>query len=52
MPNSTAVNTTANKEKIASTKFIYTGSINNPTAHVKMTNDITRGFIRLKKDFK
>ena len=37
------------KEKIAFTKSIFTGAINKPTAHVKITNDITRGFIRLKK---
>jgi len=40
---------TANREKAASTKLILTGAINSPTAHVKITNDITRGFIKLKK---
>ena len=28
------------------------GAVNKPTAHVKITNDITRGFISNKKDFK
>ena len=40
---------TAVKEKTASIKLILTGAINKPTAHVKITNDITRGFIKLKK---
>ena len=43
-PKATAIN-----EKIASAKLILTGAINKPTAHVKITNDITLGFIKLKK---
>ena len=43
-PNATAI-----REQIALTKLILTGAINKPTAHVKITNDITRGFIKLKK---
>ena len=42
---------TAAREKDASKKFTLIGAINNPTAHVKITNDITRGFIKLKKAF-
>ena len=42
---------TAIRENIASKKLILIGAINNPTAQVKITNDITRGFIKLKKDF-
>ena len=42
---------TAAKEKTASTKLIFTGAINKPTAQVKITKDITRGFIKLKKAF-
>ena len=45
-PNATAI-----KENIASTKLTFIGAINNPTAQVKITNDITRGFIKLKKAF-
>ena len=44
-PNATAV-----REKTIFVKSIFVGAINKPTAHVKITNDITRGFIRLKKD--
>ena len=33
-------------------KFTFEGAINNPTTHVKITKDITRGFINLKKLFK
>ena len=43
---------TAISENVASMKLILTGAINNPTAHVKITNDITRGFIKLKKALK
>ena len=46
-PKATAIN-----EKIALVKLIFSGAINKPTAHVKITNDITRGFIKLKKAFK
>ena len=46
-PKATAIN-----EKIALAELIFSGAINKPTAHVKITNDITRGFIRLKKAFK
>ena len=42
---------TAIKEQMASTKLIFTGAINRPTAQVKMTKDITLGFIKLKKAF-
>ena len=42
---------TAKRETIASIKLIFIGAINKPTAHVKITNDITRGFIKLKKAF-
>ena len=40
---------TARRESIASSKLIFTGAMSKPTAHVKITNDITRGFIKLKK---
>ena len=40
---------TAVREKIAFKKFIWVGAINKPTTQVKITNDITRGFIRLNK---
>tara|TARA_B100000749_G_scaffold101759_1_gene77622 strand:- start:719 stop:1063 length:345 start_codon:yes stop_codon:yes gene_type:complete len=40
---------TAIREKIASKKLILTGAINKPTTQVKITNDITRGFMRLNK---
>ena len=30
-------------------KSTFVGAINKPTAHVKITKDITRGFIKLKK---
>jgi len=43
---------TAAKEKIASTKLIFAGAINKPTAQVKITKDITLGFINCNKDFK
>ena len=43
-PNATAI-----KEQIASMKFIFEGAIKQPTAQVNKTNDITRGFIKLKK---
>ena len=42
---------TAKSEQVALIKFISFGAINKPTAQVKITNDITRGFIRLKKAF-
>ena len=42
---------TAIKEYIALAKLICVGAINKPTAHVKITSDITRGFIKLKKAF-
>ena len=45
-PNATAV-----IESIAFIKLISTGAINKPTAHVKITSDITLGFIKLKKAF-
>ena len=40
---------TARREKTTSKKLTFTGAINKPTAHVKITKDITRGFIKLKK---
>ena len=40
---------TAVREQIAFIKSIFTGAINNPTAQVKITKDITLGFIKLKK---
>jgi len=40
---------TAIREKIAFKKLIFSGAISKPTAQVKITNDITRGFIKLKK---
>ena len=43
-PKATAIN-----EQVASIKLISAGAINKPTAQVKITNDITRGFIKLKK---
>ena len=43
-PNATAI-----KEQTASEKSIFTGAIKYPTAQVNKTNDITRGFIKLKK---
>ena len=45
-PNETAIN-----ENVALTKVTLSGAINSPTAQVKITNDITRGFIKLKKAF-
>ena len=39
------------QEKTAFKKSICAGAIIKPTAHVKITKDITRGFIRLKKAF-
>ena len=42
---------TAIKEYMALAKLISFGAINKPTAHVKITSDITRGFIKLKKAF-
>ena len=42
---------TAAREKIIFVNSIFVGAINKPTAHVKITNDITRGFIKLKKAF-
>ena len=42
-------NATAKSEKVASIKLIFVGAINNPTAQVKITKDITLGFIKLKK---
>ena len=40
---------TANSEQVALIKFIFVGAISRPTAHVKITKDITLGFIKLKK---
>ena len=40
---------TAIKEHIAFVKLIFIGAINKPTVHVKITKDITLGFIKLKK---
>ena len=40
---------TAIREKIAFKKFTWVGAINKPTTEVKITNDITRGFMRLNK---
>ena len=40
---------TAKRESTASKKLTLVGAISSPTAHVKITNDITRGFIKLKK---
>ena len=45
-PIATAIN-----EQIALIKLIFTGAINKPTAQVKITNDITLGFIKLKNAF-
>ena len=42
---------TAISESVAFIKPTLTGAISNPTAHVKITKDITRGFIKLKKAF-
>ncbi len=39
---------TAIKEIMVLVKSIFVGAINKPTVHVKITNDITLGFIRLK----
>tara|TARA_B100000686_G_C16084374_1_gene615446 strand:+ start:378 stop:554 length:177 start_codon:yes stop_codon:yes gene_type:complete len=43
---------TAIKEQTAFVKLIDVGAINKPTAQVKITNDITLGFIKLKKAFR
>ena len=43
---------TARIEKIAFKKFTFKGAIKKPTTQVKITNDITRGFIRLNKAFR
>jgi len=40
---------TAKSEQAALIKFIFTGAISKPTAQVKITKDITRGLIKLKK---
>ena len=42
---------TAISENIVFKKFILVGAISKPTAQVNMTNDITLGFINLKKAF-
>jgi len=42
---------TARREKTISKKLTFSGAINKPTTHVNITNDITRGFIKLKKAF-
>ena len=42
-------NATANREKAASMKLIFVGAITKPTKQVKITKDITLGFIKLKK---
>tara|TARA_B110000014_G_C19699957_1_gene366492 strand:+ start:82 stop:315 length:234 start_codon:yes stop_codon:yes gene_type:complete len=42
---------TAIRENIAFKKLTLTGAISRPTAQVKITKDITRGFIKLKKAF-
>ena len=43
---------TANKEIIELVKEIFVGEISSPTMQVNKTNDITLGFIKLKKDCK
>ena len=43
---------TAIKEQIVFTKLIFIGAINKPTAQVKITKDMTLGFIKLKKAFR
>ena len=43
---------TAKREKNAFANPILAGAISKPTAQVKITNDITLGFIKLKKAFK
>ena len=52
VPAAPAPSATAIKEKVAEKKSTWIGAINNPTTHVKITKDITRGFINLKKLFK
>ena len=43
---------TANKDTAAVENETLEGEIRSPTAHVNKTKDITRGFIKLKKDCK
>ena len=43
---------TANKETAEVENETLVGEISSPTAHVNKTNDITLGFIKLKKDCK
>ena len=43
---------TAIIENIASKRFTFVGAINNPTTQVKITNDITHGFIKRNRAFR
>ena len=38
-------------DRISPKRLILVGAISNPTVQVKITKDITRGFIKLKKAF-
>ena len=52
VPAAPAPRATAIKDTKALIKLACIGAINNPTTQVKITNDITRGFINWKKLFK
>ena len=45
VPAAPAPNATANNDNIAFIKLTSIGAINRPTTQVKITSDITRGFI-------
>tara|TARA_B100000214_G_scaffold299168_1_gene229319 strand:- start:415 stop:648 length:234 start_codon:yes stop_codon:yes gene_type:complete len=49
-PAAPAPNATNDIEIIEFKKEIFVGDVNKPTAQVKITKDITRGFISCKKD--
>ena len=50
-PAAPAPSATNNIPIIASVIFVFEFEVNNPTAHVNMTRDITLGFINNIKDF-
>ena len=50
-PAAPAPKVTAISDKAAVKKSTWLGAINNPTTQVKITSDITRGFINWKKLF-
>ena len=50
-PAAPAPKATKNIPIIASVIFVFEFEVNNPTAHVNMTRDMTLGFINNIKDF-